>query len=183
MGKRLHYYPDDGRVRTYCGTSLTATVLITSDQSKVDCARCLSALLRHPVEDEPPLVDPPAVAKKLDLPAERPATVVKFRVTNWSGYVAISEHEGRPVEIFIHCAKEGSTIQGFLDSLAIAISIGLRCGVPAEYYVKALSGVRFEPQGYAQLGEQTGVEVSSIVDAIIRILVARYPELGSGDEA
>jgi len=115
--------------------------------------------------------------EKLDLPPERPATVVKFRVANWPGYVTISEHEGKPAEIFVHCAKEGSTMRGLLNAWAITFSIGLRCGVPPELYVKALSGVRFEPNGYAQLGDQTGVEVGSIVDAVMKILVARYPDL------
>ena len=96
--------------------------------------------------------------------------------------MTINEHEGKPAEIFITCAKEGSLVSGMLDSLAIAISIGLRAGVDPKKYIKSLTGVRFDPQGYARLGEENGVEVTSIVDAIMKILVRLYPEL-SPEEA
>jgi hypothetical protein len=114
---------------------------------------------------------------ELSLPPERQGRVIKFRVDNWPGYVIVTDHEGQPAEVFIHCAKEGSTIKGFLDALAISISIGLRAGVDPARYVKSLAGMRFDPQGYAQLGDDQGIQVSSIVDALMRILIKLYPTL------
>jgi ribonucleoside-diphosphate reductase alpha chain len=58
--------------------------------------------------------------------------------------------EGAPGEIFIKMAKEGSTLSGFMDGLALSISIGLQYRVPLKVFVDKLVNTRFEPSGYTE---------------------------------
>ncbi|MAD95908.1 MAG: hypothetical protein CMB99_01140 [Flavobacteriaceae bacterium] len=115
------------------------------------------------------------------MPAEREAVVFKVTVAAWEMFVNVSIVDGYPREVFVHCAKEGSTVQGFLDSFAIALSIGLRAGVPIYEYTHALKGMQFEPNGYGEMpkdGSTTEVKTTyfkSLIDAIIAVLVRRWP--------
>ena len=47
-------------------------------------------------------------------------------------------------------AKEGSTLSGFMDGLALSISIGLQYGVPLKALVDKLTNTRFEPSGFTE---------------------------------
>jgi ribonucleoside-diphosphate reductase alpha chain len=58
--------------------------------------------------------------------------------------------DGRPGELFITMAKEGSTIGGLMDVLGTAISIGLQYGVPLEVFVNKFAHSRFEPAGFTK---------------------------------
>jgi hypothetical protein len=117
------------------------------------------------------------------LPLEQTRTgwISKFNVSGWDGYLVCNEYKGRPAEIFIFTAKEGSTVRGLLNALAIAISIGLRAGVDARRYAKSLLGVSFEPMGYGTLGGRQS-ECHSLVDAIFQILIHHYPDLKPEEE-
>jgi hypothetical protein len=44
--------------------------------------------------------------------------------------------------------KEDSTLLGFMDGLALSISIGLQYGVPLKALVDRLTNTRFEPSGF-----------------------------------
>ena len=64
------------------------------------------------------------------------------------GYITVGLFEdGKPGEIFLVMAKEGSTISGFADAFAQAISYALQYGVPLQALVDKFSHVRFEPSG------------------------------------
>src|SRR4029450_8056916 len=58
--------------------------------------------------------------------------------------------DGRPGELFITRAKEGSTIGGLMDAFGTAVSMSLQYGVPLEDYVRKFSHMRFEPQGHTK---------------------------------
>ena len=55
--------------------------------------------------------------------------------------------DSRPGEIFIKMSKEGSTLSGIMDGLALTVSIGLQYGVPLKVFVDKLLNTRFEPSG------------------------------------
>ena len=59
---------------------------------------------------------------KLALPPERDGWVSKLSVAGHEVYVIVSEHEGEPVEMFLVYGKEGGTVHGLLDALAISLS-------------------------------------------------------------
>jgi ribonucleoside-diphosphate reductase alpha chain len=80
--------------------------------------------------------------------------------------------EGTPGEIFIKMAKEGSTLSGFMDGLALSISIGLEYGVPLKALVDKLTNTRFEPSGFT---ENPSIRyASSVLDYIARWLGGEF---------
>lgn len=66
---------------------------------------------------------------------------------NFKYYVTVNFYpDGKPAEVFVRIAKEGSTIAGFVEALAITISIAWQYGVPWEVlYTKYLHQI-FEPR-------------------------------------
>ena len=82
------------------------------------------------------------------LPDERPAVTHKFRVGEQEGYVTVGFFEdGSPGEVFIKIAKEGSTVSGLSDAVALLTSIALQYGVPLNTIAGKLEHTRFEPAG------------------------------------
>jgi hypothetical protein len=55
--------------------------------------------------------------------------------------------DGRPGEVFLKVAKQGSTLAGVMDALSISISYALQYGVPLRTFVEAFANMRFEPAG------------------------------------
>ena len=76
--------------------------------------------------------------------------------------------DGRPGELFITMAKEGSTIGGLMDCFGTAVSMSLQYGVPLEVYVNKFSHTRFEPMGFTK---NPDIKIAkSMVDYIFRWL-------------
>jgi ribonucleoside-diphosphate reductase alpha chain len=77
-----------------------------------------------------------------------------------------------PGEIFLVMAKEGSTISGFADAFAQAISYALQYGVPLQALVDKFSHVRFEPSGMTKNADVRFAK--SIVDYIFRWMASKF---------
>jgi len=93
----------------------------------------------------------------------------KFNVGGHEGYLIVGLYEdGRPGELFITMAKEGSTIGGLMDSLGTAISVALQYGVPVESLVTKFAHQRFEPMGMTSNKDIPFAK--SLVDYIFRWL-------------
>jgi ribonucleoside-diphosphate reductase alpha chain len=107
------------------------------------------------------------------LPDTRQSVTHKFNVNGHEGYVTVGLYDdGRPGELFITMAKEGSTIGGLMDSFGTAVSMSLQYGVPLEVLVNKFSHSRFEPMGYT-----TNPEIriaKSLVDYIFRWLGLKF---------
>jgi ribonucleoside-diphosphate reductase alpha chain len=101
------------------------------------------------------------------LPDTRNSVTHKFSIAGHEGYINVGLYpDGRPGEVFITMAKEGSTIGGLMDSFGTAISLSLQYGVPLEVLVNKFSHTRFEPNGHT-----TNPEIriaKSVVDYIFR---------------
>jgi ribonucleoside-diphosphate reductase alpha chain len=80
--------------------------------------------------------------------------------------------DGMPGEIFLVMAKEGSTISGFADAFAQAISYALQYGVPLQALVDKFSHVRFEPSGMTKNPDVRFAK--SIVDYIFRWMASKF---------
>ena len=107
------------------------------------------------------------------LPDERHALTHKFDIQGHEGYITVGLFEdGQPGEIFLVMAKEGSTISGFADAFAQAISYALQYGVPLASLVDKFSHVRFEPSGMTRNPEIRFAK--SIVDYIFRWLASKF---------
>jgi len=107
------------------------------------------------------------------LPDERHAITHKFDIQGHEGYITVGLFEdGQPGEIFLVMAKEGSTISGFADAFAQAISYALQYGVPLQALVDKFSHVRFEPSGMTKTPEIRFAK--SIVDYIFRWMASKF---------
>jgi ribonucleoside-diphosphate reductase alpha chain len=114
-----------------------------------------------------------ARAQREKMPAERASVTHKFSVGGHEGYITVGMYDdGRPGEIFIKMSKEGSTLSGIMDGLALTVSIGLQYGVPLKVYVDKLLNTRFEPSGITANPKIRFV--SSVLDYIARWLGGRF---------
>jgi ribonucleoside-diphosphate reductase alpha chain len=112
-----------------------------------------------------------AVAKprRERLPDTRQSITHKFSINGHEGYITVGLYpDGRPGELFITMAKEGSTIGGLMDAFGTSVSMSLQYGVPLEDYVRKFSHMRFEPQGYTK---NPDIKIAkSLIDYIFRWL-------------
>lgn len=110
-----------------------------------------------------------AVPRRERLPDTRRSITHKFSIAGHEGYITVGLYDdGRPGELFITMAKEGSTIGGLMDCFGTAVSMSLQYGVPLEVYVGKFSHTRFEPMGHTK---NPDIRIAkSIVDYIFRWL-------------
>src|SRR5262249_6024013 len=114
--KAISIYRDGSKRTQPLNTSKDKTPAEIALQAAADTA---SALNRTPVRRK--------------LPDERKAITHKFDIAGHEGYITVGLFEdGQPGEIFLVMAKEGSTISGFADAFAQAISYALQYGVPLQ---------------------------------------------------
>jgi len=114
-----------------------------------------------------PALPPVLIRERKRLPLDRTEVGRKFQVGDHEGYIHVGLFDdGSPGDIFVDIAKDGTTMAGLMNSLMIAVSMGLQYGVPPEVYVSKLSHMRFEPSG---LTNDADIRVAkSIVDYIFR---------------
>ena len=126
--------------------------------------------VREVVKEVVKIVERPTRRK---LPDERPSITHKFDIAGHEGYITVGLFEdGQPGEIFLTMAKEGSTISGFADAFAQAISYALQYGVPLQVLVDKFSHARFEPSGMTKNPEVRFAK--SIVDYIFRWMATKF---------
>ena len=108
------------------------------------------------------------------MPATRRSITHKFEIAGHEGYMTVGLYEdGRPGELFITMAKEGSTVGGIMNAFGTAISLCLQYGVPLHALVSKFSHSRFEPSGYTN---NPDIPIAkSLVDYIFRWLDITFP--------
>jgi ribonucleoside-diphosphate reductase alpha chain len=97
----------------------------------------------------------------------------KFSVAGHEGYLTVGLYDDRkPGEIFLTLGKAGSTLAGFADAFATAISFALQHGVELRFLVDKFTHVRFEPSGFT--GNPDIPIAKSIVDYVFRWLAQNF---------
>ncbi len=113
------------------------------------------------------------VPRRKKLPEERLSITHKFSVAGHEGYLHVGMYEdGTPGEIFIKMSKEGSTLSGVMDTLALSLSMNLQYGVPLEVLCEKLVNLRFEPMGMTMNKEIPMVK--SLMDYLGRWLALKF---------
>jgi ribonucleoside-diphosphate reductase alpha chain len=144
--------------------------LNTSKAGVEDTRHAAKSEVREIVKEVVRIVETP---KRRKLPDERQAITHKFDIAGHEGYVTVGLFDdGTPGEIFLTMAKEGSTISGFADAFAQAISYSLQYGVPLQVLVDKFSHARFEPSGMTKNPEVRFAK--SIVDYIFRWMATKF---------
>jgi ribonucleoside-diphosphate reductase alpha chain len=123
---------------------------------------------------------PPAQAvaepapRRRKLPDVRDAKTHKFSIAGHDGYLTVGLYEdGTPGEVFLKMSKEGSTVSGLMDTIAVMTSLSLQYGVPLKALVDKFSHTRFEPSGFT--GNPDIPIAKSITDYIFRWLGLTFP--------
>ena len=113
------------------------------------------------------------VPRRRKLPEERMALTHKFSVAGHEGYIHVGMYEdGTPGEIFIKMSKEGSTLSGVMDTLALSLSMNLQYGVPLNVLCGKLVHTRFEPMG-PTINKEIPI-VKSLMDYLGRWLALKF---------
>ena len=173
-------------VQPYISGAISKTVNLTNDATVKDITdiymeawntgiKCLS-VYRDGSKSSQPLS---STDKKMDkpgrkrLPDERPSITHKFSIAGHEGYLIVGMYEdGRPGEVFLNMAKEGTVISGLMDTIALMTSVSLQHGIPLEFFVEKFSHIRFEPSGFT-----TNKDIpiaKSIIDYIFRWLGLKF---------
>ncbi len=108
---------------------------------------------------------------------ERPETLDGFttRIKTGMGqlYVTVTEHEGRPFEVFATIGKSGRSTTAKTEAIGRLVSLALRSGVTVGNIVVQLKGIGGEHPVFLE-----GGLILSIPDAIGRVLEKRYLKEG-----
>jgi len=162
--KAVALYRDNCKVGQPLSTQKKAGADDTAGSAASDVGVEIQRIIEHVIVQEP-------VRQKL--PRTRTAKTFSFRVADCHGYVTVGEYEdGRPGELFLQVAKQGSTLAGIMDAFAISVSHGLQYGVPLEAFVKMFTNMRFEPAG---MTDDPDIRfATSLVDYIFRRLAVEY---------
>jgi ribonucleoside-diphosphate reductase alpha chain len=142
----------------------------------------LGQVLAHDSRDEQDGVTPTGNAAaaatepyRRHLPDEREAITHKFRVGEQEGYLTVGLYDdGSPGEIFVKIAKEGSTVSGLIDAVALLTSISLQYGVSLTKLADKLEHTRFEPHG--PTGNPDIPLATSVLDYIFRWLRLHFDD-------
>ena len=115
------------------------------------------------------------------LPDERPGFTHKFSVGGQEGYFTVNVYEdtGQPAELFVHIAKEGSTLGGVLDAWATMVSFCLQYGVPLKALTSKLRNARYEPMGFTSHPDIH--TASSLTDYIAQWLDLKFGDVPKTD--
>jgi ribonucleoside-diphosphate reductase alpha chain len=160
----------DGSKRTQPLNTSKAQVTDTRNVGGVEAGLQTRPEIREVVKEVVKIVETP---RRRKLPDERQAITHKFDIAGHEGYVTVGLFDdGTPGEIFLTMAKEGSTISGFADAFAQAISYSLQYGVPLQVLVDKFSHARFEPSGMTKNPEVRFAK--SIVDYIFRWMATKF---------
>ncbi len=164
--KAVAIYRDNCKVGQPMATQKTAAQLLAAGAEAPvgGLSRQVERIVEHVIVQEP-------VRQKL--PRRRKSQTFSFRVADCHGYVTVGEFEdGRPGEVFLKVAKQGSTLAGIMDAFAISVSLGLQYGVPLQAFAEKFTNMRFEPAG---MTDDPDLRIAtSLVDYIFRRLAVDY---------
>lgn len=107
------------------------------------------------------------------MPRVRQSKTYRFKIADFGGYFTVGEYEdGKPGELFINVAKQGSTMAGVMDAFARSVSFGLQHGVPLKSYVDGLTSMTFAP--YGATNDDDIKTATSIMDYVFKRIGKDY---------
>ncbi len=151
--KALAIYRDGSKGSQPVSTKSESSKESAASPSPVSGSGSEAGMVVRPIEPAPASVPVPTAGqpRRERLPYTRRSLTHKFDIQGHEGYINVGFYpDGRPGELFITMAKEGSTIGGLMDVLGTAISIGLQYGVPLEVFVNKFAHSRFDPAGFTK---------------------------------
>lgn len=123
-----------------------------------------------------------------DLPQTRKSVTHRFDIAGHKGFLTVGLYDdGRPGEIFVTMAKEGSTIKGLMDSWARSVSLNLQLGLAVNKLFGKFRHQKFEPAGFVKNVEGGKIDekirpirsASSMIDYVAQFMLSNFGE-GTG---
>ena len=106
---------------------------------------------------------------------DRNGIIHEFKMNGYKGFLTVGLYDdGSPAEIFVDISKEGSTVSGLMDTIAILTSFCLQYGVPLQKLVEKFQFMAFEPSGFT--GFDKIAFAKSLPDYIFRWLGLKFLE-------
>ncbi len=123
------------------------------------------------------------VAKRIPLPQTRKSITHKFDIGGHSGYLTVGLYDdGKPGEVFVTMAKQGSTIRGLMDAWARSISLNLQYSATINELFGKFRHQKFEPAGFVKNEGGGSIDekvkpirtASSIVDYVAQFMLNNF---------
>lgn len=115
-------------------------------------------------------------------PKERQSITRKVTIGGHKLYLTVGLYpDGKPAELFVNMAQEGSFASGMADAFAKVMSIGLQYGVPIETIIRQLEHMRFDPHGFT--GDSDIPFATSVADFIAQWLKKTFTAEGEDSAA
>ena len=117
-------------------------------------------------------VDEPTLrwGERKRLPQTRQALIHKFDLGGMEFYLHVGLYDDGTVgEIFFTPPKQGSTIDGLIDSWAVGVSCALQSGMSLEALIDKYRSTHFEPSGFCG-----GKPYTSVADYVFRWLDEKF---------
>lgn len=117
---------------------------------------------------------PPNEPPRYRLPTDRHGITHKFTIEGHKGYITYSVYpDGKLGEFFVKMDKQGSSLSGLTDAVAIAVSVGLQYGIPLKVFATKFRHTRFGPHG---LTETEAIPLTgSVLDYVFTWLERKFP--------
>ena len=118
---------------------------------------------------------PNLAALRRRLPNRRPSETRTLTVGNltFAATVGFDPADGRPREIFLAGAKDGTDMAAILDDSSVVISIALQYGVPVTALAKSVARVPSAPLTPSDLANPAGPQhpaPASVIGAVLDLL-------------
>lgn len=108
------------------------------------------------------------------LPDRRRSWTQRVKIGGQTVHLCVGEYpDGRPGEIFVDVAQQGTFLRGVMAALARTVSIALQCGADIGLVCHALRAANYPPNGDV-LGSPFVSSATSVTDWIAQELEARY---------
>ncbi len=129
------------------------------------------------------------IGKRKQMPQTRKSITHKFEIAAHTGYLSVGLYDdGKPGEIFVTMAKEGSTIRGLMDAWARSMSLNMQYGAPVSDLFGKFRHQKFEPAGFVKNEEGGEIDgkiakiktASSIVDYVSQFMINNFGESSGG---
>lgn len=120
----------------------------------------------------------------MEIPKKRDTWTYELAILSQQGrfkmYLAVGMGpDGRPLEIWLDCAKEGTMLREFMHAWASLFSIALQSGVPLSRLVHLYKTWRFDPCGPVD-GHGQVKTCESVLSLVVSVLEAEFPKEAAG---
>jgi len=113
--------------------------------------------------------------EKTKRPKSVSGSTTRIRLQCGNLYVTITRYEGKIFEVFASLGRTGGCSASQMSALTIAITMGIRHGVPPEVYIEKLKGIRCPVTSW-----DDGVKYLSCADAIAQLMEAELKKINEG---